>query len=41
VRRLPRRLEHGGDLHRVVAIVVDHGHAADDAGLGEAALDAR
>ena len=36
-----RCAEHGGDLHRVVTVVVDHRDPADDADLGEAALDAR
>ena len=33
-------LQHGHDLDRVVAVIVDHGDAAGLAGLGEAALDA-
>ncbi len=37
---LPRRLQHGGDLHRMMAVIVDHGDAAGLAGLGEAPLDA-
>jgi hypothetical protein len=32
-------LQHGGDLDRVVAIVVDHADAVGDARGGEAALD--
>ena len=34
-----RRLQHRGDLDRMMAVVVDDGDAADLAGLGEAALD--
>ena len=37
---LPRRLQHRGDFHRMVAVIVDHGDAAGLAGLGEAPLDA-
>ena len=37
---LARRLQHRGDLHRMVAVVVDHRDAAGLAGPGEAALDA-
>ena len=33
--RFARRLEHGGDLDRVVAVVVDDGDAVPDAGAGE------
>src|SRR4051794_30024307 len=32
-------LQHGGDLDRMVAVIVDHGHAVAFAGFGEAALD--
>ena len=34
-----RRLQHRRDLDRMVAVIVDHGHAVPLAGLGEAALD--
>ena len=33
-----RRLQHGGDLDRVMAVIVDDGDAVPFAGLGEAAL---
>ena len=34
--RFARGLEHGGDLHRMVAVVVDDGDAVPGAGAGEA-----
>ena len=37
---LARGREHGADLDRVMAVVVDHGDAARGAGTREAALDA-
>ena len=37
---LARGLQHGGDLDRVVAVIVDHRDAMRLAGAGEAALDA-
>ena len=39
-RRGAGGLQHGGDLHRMVAVVVDHADAVALAGRGEAALDA-
>ena len=40
VGRGARRLQHGGDLHRVMAIVVEDGDAPPFTRAGEAALDA-
>ena len=37
---LARGAQHGGDLDRMVAVVVDHGDAVRLAGLGEAPLHA-
>src|SRR6185437_1959547 len=36
---LPRGAQHGGDLHRVVALVVDDADAVRHPGRGEAPLD--
>ena len=36
----PRRLQHRGDLDRMVAVIIDDRDAVPFAGLGEAAADA-